>query len=338
MRDLFKILMFSIVAMLCACGSKDKFEIEGTLAGGETQSLRFIYYGDGAVKVIPGAARDGKFKVEGVSAEPAIVDILANDGRVIGRVFAANGDRITCNLNRTAPWEIEVEGTDENVRWSGFIRDNAGAYSKADTAAVNSAIASYIKSHPDDVVSTLLLVTGYDCHEDPTSATHLLEAINPEVRPMSLAGPLVTMLSGVSSRPDSIGAFRYYYNADTLRLFDRRKAQVSLISFTAAADGAGRADSILRMLRSSRKDFSKGKLQILDLGLSTDSFTWRRSTRPDSAVWQQGWLPGSVATKGLENAAVGRLPWFVVSDSSGLILYRGSSASAARSAIDNILR
>lgn len=336
MRQLFKALIYSIIALLYACGSKDSFVVEGTLAGGETQSLRFIYYADGALRTIPGAAREGKFRIEGKSAEPAVIDILSNDGRIVGRVYAKNGDEIECQLNRLAPWEITLSGTDENERWAAFIRANADAYKKADSKAISKAVTEYVKANPDDVVSTLLLATSYDCHADPTSATKLLETISPEARPMSIAGPLVTMLAGVTSRPDSIDGFRYYARVDTLVPFDRRKAEFSLLAFSDSPEGKERADSIVEMLRDIRKKFTARRLQVLDLSMNTDSFSWRRSIRPDSASWTQVWLPGSAATAGLENAAIGSLPWFVVADSSGAILYRGASVRETRAAIDNL--
>jgi len=338
MRCIYKYLIINIVSLLCACGSDDKFTLQGTLAGGETQSLRFVYYSDGALRVIPGAARDGEFKVEGAASVPTVVDILSNDGHVIGRVYVANGDKIKCELNRMAPWNIKLEGTEANSRWAGFIRANSEVLKNADTLAFNRAIAEYIAKHTDDVVSTLLLVTSYDARRNPKEATRLLEKISPVVRPMSLVDGLVTQLSAVSSRHDSIDRFRYYIRRDTLEVFETRRAEVSLLAFSDAPDGTKRADSILNALRSVHKRYKVKEMQMLDLSLDVDSFAWKRSMRADSATWKRGWLPGSVATKGLENVAVALLPWFVVADSGGLIVYRGSSVTDAVKAVDDALK
>ncbi|MDE7124869.1 MAG: hypothetical protein K2O12_00090 [Muribaculaceae bacterium] len=324
--------------LVCSCGAPENFTIKGTLAGGETQSLRFIYYADGALRTIPGAARDGLFEVRGSSKEPTVVDILSNDGHIVGRVYAVNGDKIYCSLNRMAPWEIELDGTDVNARWAEFIRSHADFYSKGDSAGLNKAVADYIMANPEDVLSTLLLTTSYDCHRDPSSATRLLEAISADARPMSLVNGMITMLAGVSNRPDSIGAFRYYGRHDTLDVFNRRKAPLTFLSFTDAPNSKQRADSIISAFRMLNRKYTDRRLQILDLSFDTDSFTWRRSIRPDSAKWRQGWLPGSVATAGLENAAIVRVPWFVVADSSGLIVYRGGALTEALDVIDRFLK
>ena len=45
------------------------------------------------------------------------------------------------------------------------------------------------------------------------------------------------------------------------------------------------------------------------------------------------WAQGAASTPGIEPLRVGRLPFFVVCDSTARILYRGSSSSAALRAI-----
>lgn len=323
-----------MLCVIAACGGKEKFVLKGTLAGGETQSLRFVYYANGAIQTINGAARDGVFVIEGRSAEPTVVEILSNEGRVIGRVYVQNGDEIECEISRHTPWEIKLKGTDVNERWSGFIKAHADAFAKGDTLAVNKAVVDYAAAHPDDIVSALLLVSVYDASRNPAEASAVLEGLAPEARPMHVIESFATMLTSVTATADSLSTLRYYARRDTLERLDLHAAAYSLLSFTSTERDTPRPDSVVALLRKTHARYPRHTLRVLDLSLGADTFSWRRAIRPDSAKWQQAWLPGGITTDGLQNAAISRLPWFVLVDSTGAVLYRGASCTA----VDDALR
>ncbi len=333
MRRIFNILIISVLCALTACGGKDKFVLKGTLAGGETQSLRFVYYANGAIQTINGAARDGVFVIEGRSAEPTIVEILSNEGRAIGHIYVQNGDEIECEISRHAPWEIKLKGTDINERWSAFIGAQAASFAKGDTLAINKAVADYAAAHPDDIVSALLLVTAYDASRNPAEAAAVLEELAPEAKPMQVIESFATMLASATAPADTLAPVRYYVRRDTLERLDMHAAAYSLLSFMSTERDAPRPDSVIDFLRKTNAQYPRRKLRVLDLSLGADTFVWRRVIRPDSAKWQQAWLPGGITSDGLQNAAISRLPWFVLVDSAGAVIYRGPSCSAVDSAI-----
>ena len=103
----------ALVAALSGCGNSDSFHIEGTIEGAPTMNLRVAYYGDGALKMGVTAVLDGKFKYDGASSEPTLVEIMDNDYRTLAWLYAANGDELECTLQRNNPYAVTVSGSDD---------------------------------------------------------------------------------------------------------------------------------------------------------------------------------------------------------------------------------
>ena len=66
MRALTIMLMSLCLIVLGGCSEKKFFTVEGTVEGGRTMNLRFVYVGDDNLNNVITAARDGKFVFKGV--------------------------------------------------------------------------------------------------------------------------------------------------------------------------------------------------------------------------------------------------------------------------------
>lgn len=330
--------LLAAVMSLVSCSDKDVFKVSGTLAGGETLSMRFVYNARDAVHMVHVAARDGKFEMEGNAPTPTVIDILANDGKPMGHLYVVNGDKIECRLNHRDPYDIEIKGNEVDERWAQFIRDNVAAYRSPDPSALNKAVASYVEAHPSDVLSTLLMVTTYRCALDYSEAGRLMALIDPQASPSYLTEGLSSLLSRLANSSDKLGELKYYARPDSIYTFSPSGADLCLIAFTMSPSGSQRDDSIISLLRESRKLYPSRKLGILDLSCDADTFVWRRAVRPDSATWTQGWLSGSIMASGLDSLGLPSIPCFLVADSAGTVLYRGGSTTAVASTLENLLK
>ena len=99
----------------------------------------------------------------------------------------------------------------------------------------------------------------------------------------------------------------------------------SLLAFTDSR----KPDSIISRLRNLRKSLGKRRLKIIEISLTGDSAMWRASVKGDSMNWFQAWAPGSTAAREIRRLAVPRAPFYIVADSTGTQLYRGTSAYSA---------
>lgn len=326
----FAIVVCSLI--LWSCGDSETFTIEGTVDGNATINLRFLYYTNNTLVKGLTAAREGKFEYKGVAPTPTIVEILDNDYRLLGRLFVVNGDNIECHLTRNAPNAIKVSGSGISERWADFLNDNADALS---TRQANDIIENYVSKHPDDIVSTLLLLTSYDASDNALRADSLMASINTEVRPSTLVAGFNSLLQRLvaDSATQPLTAISCMNMNDSLVETDHAARPLSLIAFSD--NSSGRSDSIVPALK--RLNRQSKKLQLIDISLDRDTISWHKSVRPDSAKWQQLWVAGSLASPGIERLGVPSVPYFIVTDSTGTQLLRTPSVSRAEAFADSCI-
>lgn len=329
-----RFVTFICAAILWSCGDSESFTIEGTVDGNATLNLRFIYYSNNTLVRGLTAARDGKFEYKGVAPTPTIVEILDNDYRPLGRLFVVNGDHIECSLTRNAPNAIKVSGSEVSERWADFLNDNAEGLN---SPTANNVIEKYVSDHPDDIVSTLLMLTSYNASSNALKADSLMSSINPDVRPSTIVAGFNTLLQRLvsDSATEPITGITCLNMKDSLVKVDPEARPLSLIILSDNA--SGRQDSIVSALKRLSGKSKKKSLQIIDISLDKDTVAWHKSVRPDSADWHQLWVAGSLASPGLERLGVPTVPYFIITDSTGVQLLRTVSIKRAEAYADSCI-
>ena len=328
----FLILLF---LPLLACSDSEQFRVNGTIEGKPTMNLRAAYYADGAFHNLITAVREGEFEFYGKASQPALLEITDYEHRPIARLLVVNGETYTVKIDPATQFGIDISGNDANVRWSAFLRKNAEALNDNP----NNAVARYIAEHPDDIVSTLLLITTFDASTDALRADSLMAMIAPQARPSNIAEAYNYILQRLvgDSVFGEVLPLKYVNRDDSLCSFNPAKQKYSLIVLSRT-DNTFRADSILPALRRMHKNYFGKKLAILDFSLDADAHEWKRATNLDSAGWNQGWAAGSVAAMGIERLGVPRTPFFILCDSSGQQLFRGGRLLDVENKIDSLLK
>lgn len=331
MKRLFRFITATAagLALLAAasCSDNEQFRVNGTIEGKPTINLRAAYWSDGAYRQLLTAARDGEFEFFGNAKHPVTVDIMDHEYRIIGRVYVANGQNIECTLDRSNPFNITATGNPVVENWTRFLRDNADSL-RAGTQTANAVIGRYISAHPADVVSTLLLLTSFDSAADPETADSLLFSIDPAARPASLTSGYNFLLERLVTATDTVADITYLDAANgSGRVFNPANARRSLLVFST--EDSPHRDSVLTMLRDLRHRKSEKELEIVDISFDRDTLVWKNRTRADSATWRRGWVAGAMAAPGINRLGIARLPFAVVCDSTGSVIYRGSSVAAA---------
>ena len=325
------------IAGLSSCGS-DSFHVEGRVLGIGRQNLRAVYYADGAVRMVPAIVMDGKFSMDGRSAEPAMVELYTSDRQLLGRFVAKNGETIRCEFDRGNPFNVTIEGNELSGRWADFLRNNSSVLSGGDSGRINALVADYINHNPADRLSSLLLVTLYDSASDPVGAQELVDRIEADTRPVSLLEVYAELLAVVNdkSRMMPVSELRLFSVKDSMCTYYPSRYKASLLCFTTA--GTGRKDSVVKALRRLSRSTKGYDRLILDVSLDADTAQWRRTIENDTAVWTQAWAPGSVAAGPVASLVIDRLPFFIVTDSTGNQVYRGSMLAEAEAAMTNQLK
>lgn len=328
-------LLTLLSAILPGCSGPDSFEVKGHVKGDATINLRALYYVDGALQSSIFPADRGSFAFKGRAPEGAVVEILDNDYRLLGRFYAENGDEIDVTIDPKSPAAMKVEkGNEAAIRWAQWLNANAKILDGRNSKAINALVAKYVKAHPQDIVSTLIVTTVYDASADPEGASKLLSSIAPEARPTALTDAFATLLTyaDTSAGKRRVSPLTLMAQGDTVTTFSPRKHRLSLLVFSD--ENSGRADSIVPALRRLRKAHTDKALGIIDISLDTDTLAWQSSTRNDTATWDAAWGTGGIASAALRPLAIPRLPYFIVTDSVGSQIYRGASISQALKKID----
>ena len=246
-----------------------------------------------------------------------------------------NGDEIDVTIDPKSPAAMKVEkGNEAAIRWAQWLNANAKILDGRNSKAINALVAKYVKAHPQDIVSTLIVTTVYDASADPEGASKLLSSIAPEARPTALTDAFATLLTyaDTSAGKRRVSPLTLMAQGDTVTTFSPRKHRLSLLVFSD--ENSGRADSIVPALRRLRKAHTDKALGIIDISLDTDTLAWQSSTRNDTATWDAAWGTGGIASAALRPLAIPRLPYFIVTDSVGSQIYRGASISQALKKID----
>lgn len=317
-----------LAVLLCGgCSNDDQFRVNGTIDDNATMNLRINYTDNGTTRTIVTAARDGKFEFFGSARQPSIVMICDYDNRPLARIYASNGETFDVNIDRKKPYGVEVEGNEISQRWAQFLSDNG---EKMAFGEGNAIIAKYISEHPDDMLSTLLLISNYDSSADAFAADSLLSLIDAKARPSSLTESYSAMLDRLvnDNATAPVAPFRFL-NGDSARTFRPADSKANLLAFTTEDDEGYKelADLLEKQAKKSKKLF------IADLRTDPTSISYEG---PDTFARVRGRLPGGIAAAGVEPLGIPALPFFIVTDNEGTQIYRGTDLHAAINKLDSL--
>lgn len=313
-----------------ACTDNEQFRVNGEVKGKPSMNLRILYYSNGAYVSTVTAVRDGKFEFFCNSPQPTMVEICDNDYRPLAHLWAKNGETYEVNIDREKPYKVSVEGNDVSKRWAAFLNSKADSLSAGPTAA-NAAVANYVAGNPNDVLSTLLLLTLYDASASAHQADSLLSLIAPEARPSSLTDGYTLLLQRlVRENNATVDSLRYISTKDIPTTFRTDSRPYTLMGFV---------DSDLRktqknMFQAIATGKNSKKINVLDLLVSPKEFTFG----DDTLRWTRGAIPGGLASPQVDSLAIPSLPFFIVCDSAGRQLLRTPSPERARQYVDSILK
>lgn len=324
------IFMAALIALTASsCGNSDSFRISGEIKDAGAKTIELTYCHGGEVKRITVKAVDGKFAIEGDAPQPALGFLSVSGGVPVATLIVENGEETVCEIDPEEPEQAKIKGSRDNEELAAFVRDNAEALAAGNPREINAAVAKFIGNHRDSKAATALLVTRFCSADNEIAADSLMSLIEPSARSSALllnfSAALASQLSA-EARADIV-AMTLYGRNDSLIRYNPFRQRCSLLAFVGE-DKAGR-DSVVPVLRALTKDFDDKKLKTVEISTAPDSATWRRITEQDSASWSQAWAPGSVAAPSIRRMAVARVPFFIIADSTGRQLHRGSSASVA---------
>ena len=315
-------LLLSLTMAMASC-SGDSFKIDGNLANVDGEMVRVVFPTDsGMVDEWAIVDKKGKFSYQGAAADPVIISLLDNHSHVLVTLVASNGDHIKVKGDASQPKTIKIKGSKVNEDWQLFRDEHAAFYSDPNPSRLDAAIEKYVREHPADMLSTVLLMADYSDYSDVGKINAMLKGIDVKVRP----GSLVQAFDGGSKKAQpnrlprimALKLMKHGGDFEDISLVDH----MTLISFWANPQDNRSA------LINKLNDVEEG-IRIIDVLTESDTLRWHQTIAADPKEWKHYWAPGGPLEQDVQLLGIKTLPWYAVTDSTGLVTYSGPSLDAA---------
>ena len=319
-----KNIVFALLLLLMTAScSGDRFKIDGNLVNLDGAAVHIVYCADTVVvDQWVDVDKKGRFTYQGVSSQPVVVSLSDQRGKLLTQLIAMNGDHLKVAGDAGKSMGVNVKGNRLNEDWQLFRDEHRAFYADLNPNRLDAAIEKYVRDYPSDVLSTVLLVTDYSDFSDRDKVDKLLRGIEIQARPESLAGLLYGNEKGrkhtVLPRLMSLTLFKHGGKFEEIRLTDK----TSVLSMWANPQQGRKA------LIDQLQTFDKG-IRIIDILTESDSLRWHQTIADDPKGWLHYWAPGGPLEQGIQMLGITSLPWYAVTDSTGLVVYSGPSCDAA---------
>lgn len=315
------LLIVMTIAILGSCNG-DKFKIDGQLANLDGNEVRVVFDSDsGSVDMTMPIDKKGRFSFSGQASQPTIITLCNRQGEPLTTIVAANGDHIKLKGDAGKAMGIQVKGNRLNEDWQLFRKEHGGFYSDPNPSRLDAAIEKYVREHPEDMLSTVLLINDYSNFTDRDKVDQLLHSINKEARPESLTAPFTgTSKQTKASLPRlmSLTLWKHSGAFEEIKL----TGQVTLLSLWANPQ-TGRA-AVTSKLQNGNND-----VQVIDILTESDTLRWHKTIADDPKEWKHFWAPSGPLEQGIQLLGINSMPWYAVTDSTGLVVYSGPDLTLA---------
>ena len=319
-KILYLPVLLLLALMLASCGG-DSFKIDGEISNLNDGVVVVLFNADSAmvdeqVELDP----KGRFTFSGVASSPVIVSLTDVRGEPLASLAVVNGDHLKVKGDATKPMSIKVKGNRLNEDWQLFRDEHASFYSNPDR--LDAAIEKYVREHPADMLSTVLLMADYSNFRDRDKVDKMLKGIDIKARPESLLKAYKDIPEGFKTkhmpRVMSLTLVKHGGSFEEINMTEH----MSLISFWTLSVNDRKA------LIGKLTGIDEG-IRIIDILTESDTLRWHQTIAGDPKEWKHYWAPGGPLEQGIQLFGISTMPWFAVTDSAGLVIYNGPSVDAA---------
>ena len=318
-----QILLLAISLLLLALSScsSNGFKIDGSIDQGQVALVRVVYQNDSSiVDEWVEVNKQGKFSFKGEAPQPVLVSLLNQKNEQLAVVVAKDGDHLKIHGDADKAMSFKVKGNRLNEDWQLFRDEHAAFYTDPNPSRLDAAIEKYVREHPADMLSTVLLMADYSNYSDRTKMDQLLKSIDAEARPESLTTTYLGNPMGQKNvsvpRLMTLTLAKKKGEFEEVRLTDR----VTLIHLWANPQNDRKAIT-------NRLGELNEKVQVLDILTEGDTLRWHLTIAGED--WPHYWAPGGPMEQGIQLLGINTMPWFAVTDSTGLVTYSGPNLSEA---------
>ena len=321
-------LVLLLLAMLASCTS-NSFKIDGNLANLEGSMVRIVFEGDsGLVDELVNADKKGHFTFKGSASQPTLVNVLSHRGKPITMVVAANGDHIKVKGDARKAMDVAIKGNSLNEDWQLFRNEHKAFYTDPNPSRLDAAIEKYVKEHPTDMLSTVLLLADYSNYNDRAKVDKMLKGIDAKARPESLTQAIMDKKSTANlPRLMTLTLWKHGGTFEEVKLTDA-------VTFLAMWGLPAKDREALRTGIKDINETADAGIRVIDILTESDTLRWHQTIAGED--WKHYWAPGGPVEQGIQLLGITSLPWYAVTDSTGLVVYSGPNFNDAKKKAQDI--
>lgn len=353
-------LLILLIALLATSCVKNEFTLQFKLDANVNTTCRIVYYGSdsrGGILVESAIAiAAGKGDLTGITKNPCMVALYAGKNVLPSCVmFAERGDKLEISGSGSNPLDWTVEGGKVNARLTEWrlanrqLIDEAlkarNEHQEATRRKLNARISEYVEKNPGAVESLMIMSAWYDSSIDPKEFKALTakmqeSGVMDEYPSFMVRQDLLSGVAAVASEGDGLTVSDMVVkgrltNIDTLRLKSGDRPGLLYIWTRNAPGRKGDMDSIRTILKL-RGD--SARMTVADICLEPDSTLWVYALRGDTLRQSvRAWMPRGIADPALMELGVAAVPWWVVTDRKGRVVYTGAGAAQAMESVRKLL-
>jgi len=321
MRCVQYIVLLLWTLALASCSS-DSFKIDGNIAHIEGDGVAIVFQGDsGIVDEWINLDQKGRFSFKGEAANPVVVSIMTKRGEPLVTVVAANGDHLKVKGDATRTMAIKVKGNDVNEDWQLFRDEHAAFYTDPNPSRLDAAIEKYVREHPTDMLSTVLLMADYSNYTDQGKINKMLQGIDAQARPASLVKHFTGRQVARNTHLPRLMSLKLVKGTDQFEEISLT-GHITLINLWAFPQEDRNA--LIQQLGTL-----SDQVNVLDVLTESDTLRWHQTIASDPKHWKHYWAPGGPLEMGIQLLGITSMPWFAVTDSTGMVTYSGPDITTA---------
>ena len=348
---LFLHALGTVMALLVMTGCvKNEFKVKFDLPSDIDRTYTLLYYAsdpskgwieEDVVNVIK-----GKAEVTVPTVNPGIVYVFRAGGKEPQAIFyVERGDRIDIKGENGNPADWNISGnkvTDDITRWrldnSKLLSDShrQGGEGKKQ---LNRSVYDYVTNHPSDAASAILMLEYFDRRTDESlfrAGWNKLkdEAAEEKWKELVSRSDMSEDVAPVDKLPAVIVLKTIATGCDTIV-----PGRVPVLLYFTKNNVKSHKDDIAELKKLSREFPDSSSRIIADISFEPDSMARLFPVRTDSLrLAVRGWMPLGVSDIQARKMGVSRLPYLIIADGKGTVVYRGDNMEEAAAKFRNILK
>lgn len=325
---------FISIILLCSGCLKNEVSISFDLPQEADDTYQITYYASDSRRgmflenII--LLEKGKAETRCAAKNPMIMFLSRGNSEPELAFYAERGDDIEILGTNNNLYEWKITGNDINKEWSDWRIKNKEALTNRNAQKINDAVAEFVKQHPSNPLSTLLLLIHYNRGINPKGfqkAWNLLKdkALEPKWSNLISRNDFTDGRPFFSSNKiTQIITASYYNEADTINFIGKG----GIVLFRQDCSYGTPELNAIKALAKEYPDSSKRI--IADISFSPDSINWAMNIRSDSIRNViRGWNPLALTDSAISRIGIQKTPTFLVISKKGELLFMGNEISKA---------